>query len=177
MTSGGSFDQWLLFYLKWFPLHGSNCSEYFIYSKSFNLGPRMRMRFRGFLPPSGGHVRSGPQARPYAHCCFLKAGAVGQHAPWPSPGACGGRAHKQPVRCRVGLTLCPRNGVVSPQVTHMQKGTNAPLVLTLFGSYCSSFNPLPHPTSAATRKCRLDLKWMKEGKKNTHTHFFFPLSN
>ncbi|CAN0152855.1 unnamed protein product, partial [Rangifer tarandus platyrhynchus] len=65
----------------------------------------MRMRFTGFLPPSGGHMRRGPRARPYPHRCFLKAGTVRPHTRGRLQGLAATRARKRPVRCRVGLTV------------------------------------------------------------------------
>lgn len=142
MTSGRSFDQWLLSYLKWFPLHGSNCSEYFIHSKLINLGQRMRMRmrFRGFLPPSGGHVRSRPQARPYAHGCFLKAGAVGQHPARHVAVSRGLRRQGPETACEVqGRPHCvpQERGSVPSGHTHAEKhehptGPHSFWVLSLF---------------------------------------------
>lgn len=84
-------------------------------------GPRMRMRFTGFLPPSGGHMCRGPRARPYPHRCFLKAGTVGPHTRGRLQGLAATRARKRPVRSRVGLTVPLEAGSVPSGHTHAER--------------------------------------------------------
>ena len=91
VTSGRSLDQWLSFYLKRFPLHGSNWSGCFIHVKSFNLG-------RGWgcgLGASCGRAEdtcAEDRGRGLTLGAASWKQALSAAHPWPSPGACGGGA-------------------------------------------------------------------------------------